>query len=81
MSGSPFESLKCGAVQVVKRVMESDSFSDFKVVFYNGSINEIKADSTILEFENSINKVKAGGSTNFKIVFEKIDHLYEELQP
>jgi len=83
MNGRPMESVKIGCSTLGESLLGDDEserpFEHFITMVYNTYVNDQKHES-LNSYNNYVKDIRAGGTTNFVRVFEKIESLFRSYQ-
>lgn len=74
MSGAPFTALLEGAKQVGRTIYEAGDFEHFETIFFDNKITTYSPKDQ-QSYEKILSTTHAGGSTNFAIVFKRIQEF------
>ena len=80
MSGGPWKALVEGAKQVATRIYELNEFKMFQTFFFNNLCTAMPT-SSLVEFNDKIDKVNAQSKTDFVATFKKIISYCDKQKP
>ena len=80
MAGAPLRNLQAGALQIGERFFKGEKrpFERFYTLDYDSQMKETLAENHE-QYKEAISQLKAGGQTNFMIVFQRVLQIIESL--
>ena len=77
MYGQPWDALVHAAGEIGQAVIGPDikPFEHFITIAYDNKIEEHRSNGSLNQYQNFINNLYDRGSTNFKVVFDRIQEL------